>query len=502
MNIETTRDNLPQGGAWSGIKRWSGNNPRLSRVVWIGLVLLVVAAGIWLIYPQTPVRRGFGPGGPGNIQSVGVAKAVLGPINVTLNGLGTVTPLATATVRPQVGGMLTKLYFTEGQMVKAGDLLAQIDPRTYQAALDQAKGQLARDSANLANAKVDLARYQALAAQNAISNQQLSAQQALVRADTGIVAADQANVETAAINLGYTRIVSPVSGRVGLHLVDIGNIVSAGQATGLVVVTELSPISVLFTVPEDQVSTIMARLNSGATLSVDAMDRSQTNKIATGKLTTVDNVIDPATGTVKLRAMFDNEDGKLFPSQFVNVKLMVDTLQDQIVIPVPAVQRGSDGNFVFVVSPDKTVAQRAVKLGVQDGDMVAITEGLKAGDTVVVDGADRLRDGAQVNIPNLNGRITQPSVAAAGGATGGAGAAGGNRGGNPAQRAQRQAAMIKACSADLAKLCKGIAPTTPAARQCLNQNRPSLSSDCTKTLGAGRRGGGGGGFGGGFGGGP
>ena len=260
--------------AWGRVKRWSGDNPRLSRLVWIVLGLAILALVIWAIYPKPAVNNRFNQGA----QPVGVATAANAPIRVTLNALGTVTPLATATVRPQVGGLLTKLYFTEGQMVKAGDLLAQIDPRPYQAALDQAKGQLARDQANLANAKVDLARYQALAAQNAISGQQVATQAALVRSDAGVVESDQANVETAAINLGYTRIVSPVEGRAGLHQMDVGNIVQAGQTTGVVVVTELSPMSVLFTVPEDNISQIMGRVSGGAVLEVDAWDRSQTTQ--------------------------------------------------------------------------------------------------------------------------------------------------------------------------------------------------------------------------------
>ena len=498
MNYESSRKDIREqtgsGSAWDGVRSWNSRNPRVSRMTWIALALLVVAGIAWLVYPAPQTNRFGGFGGPGgrggNIQSVGVTQAKIAPINITLNGLGTVTPLATATVRPQASGLLVSLNFVEGQMVKQGQVLAQIDPRTYQAALDQSRGQLARDSATLANDKVDLARYQALAAQNAISNQQLSAQQAKVNADTGVVAADRANVESASINLGYTRIVSPIDGRVGLHLVDVGNIVSANQSNGIVVVTKLSPISVTFTVPEDQVSAVMGRLSSGATLAVDARDRTQSNIIATGTLATVDNVVDTTTGTVKLRALFDNKDGKLFPNQFVNVRLLVDTIRDQVVIPVPAVQRGSDGSFVFVVSPDKTVSQRQVKLGTQDGDQVAVLDGLKPGDTVVVDGADRLRDGAQVNIP-AGGRIVEPSPAPAG--------AGGARGGNPVQRAARLAAITKACSADIAKLCAGQDART--ATRCLFQNASSLSSDCSKAVTFGRRGGpGGGGFGG-FGGG-
>ncbi|HEX4371588.1 MAG TPA: MdtA/MuxA family multidrug efflux RND transporter periplasmic adaptor subunit [Rhizomicrobium sp.] len=494
MSIEGTGKNLPHARAsyagqdtgssstWEGVKGWGRRNPRLSWIVWAIVGLALVALVVWAIYPKPQTSNRFNQGA----QPVGVATAVSGPINITLNALGTVTPLATATATPQVGGLLMKLYFTEGQMVKAGDLLAQIDPRPYQAALDQAKGNLARDQANLANAKVDLTRYQALAAQNAISEQQLATQAALVRSDGGVVETDQAAVESADINLRYTSIVSPVTGRVGLHQVDVGNIVMANQATGVVVVTELSPMSVVFTVPEDNIPQIMARTGQGGVLEADAWDRSQTNKLASGKLATVDNQVDTTTGTVKLRAMFDNTDLKLFPNQFVNIRLLVDTLQNQTVVPVAAIQRGASGTFVFIVGTDKTVSQRSVKLGVQDGDKVAILDGLKPGDTVVVDGADRLRDGSEVVIPAAGSqKIAPPSGAASDAA-------------RTAARAKAQAVINSACGADIAKLCSG--QTGPAARRCLAQNRDSLSSQCKTALASLRRNGRGAGGGGGPGG--
>jgi len=476
----------PVGRAWAGVKSWSARNPRLSRVVWFVVGLALLALLIWAIYPAKQTgRRGLINQGA---QPVGVARAINGDINVTLNALGTVTPLATATVRPQVGGMLVKLNFTEGQMVKAGDTLAQIDPRPYQAALDQVRGQLAKDSATLANAKIDLARYQALLAQNAISQQTVATQAALVQSTEGVVVADQANVETARINLGYTNIVSPVAGRAGIHLVDIGNIVQASQSTGIVVVTQLQPMSVLFTIPEDNVHAVLGRVTGGATLPVDAYDRSQTTKITSGTLSAVDTVVDPTTGSVKLRALFDNTDYKLFPQQFVNVKLLVDTLHNQTVVPVAAIQRGADGSFVFVVTPEKTVTQRNVKTGVQDGDNIQILSGIKPGDTVVVDGADRLRDGADVEIPNPTGKITAPSGNSDDAA-------------RAARRAQMTAALNKSCSEDVKKLCPTAQAGSREMRMCLFQNRDELSADCSKAFsqmrsgraGGGRRGGGGGG---------
>ncbi len=492
MNIDRSpgdfeRASGPVGRTWAGVKSWSSRNPRLSRVVWFAVGLALLALLIWAIYPaKNQGRRGQINSGA---QPVGVARAITGDINVTLNALGTVTPLSTATVRPQVGGMLIKINFTEGQMVKAGDTLAQIDPRPYQAALDQARGQLARDAATLANAKVDLQRYQALLNQNAIAQQQVATQAATVRSTEGVVVSDQANVETARINLGYTNIVSPVEGRAGIHLVDIGNIVQAGQSNGIVVVTKLDPMSVLFTIPEDSVGKVVSRVGSGATLPVDVYDRSQTNKITSGNLSAVDTVVDPTTGSVKLRAMFDNKDNKLFPAQFVNVKLFVDTLHNQTIVPVAAIQRGADGSFIFVVTPEKTVTQRNVKTGVQDGNNIQVLSGVKAGDTVVVDGADRLRDGADVEIPNQTGKIAAPS----GGETDAVRAA---------RRAQMQAAVTKACGTDLKKLCPDAKPGSREMRMCLFQNRDDLSADCSKAMSQMRRGGGGGRRGGGGGGTP
>jgi multidrug efflux system membrane fusion protein len=477
-------------GWWGSFKDWSGRHPRISRVLWFAVGLALLALLIWAIYPpKNQGRRGLGPQAA---QPVGVFRAITGDINVTLNALGTVTPLATATVRPQVGGMLIKLNFTEGEMVKAGDTLAQIDPRPYQAALDQARGQLARDSATLANAKVDLARYQALLAQNAIAQQQVATQAASVKSNEGIVVADQATVENARINLGYTNIVSPVTGRAGIHLVDIGNIVQAGQTNGIVVVTQLQPMSVIFTIPEDNISQVMARINGGAVLPVDSYDRSQTNKIASGTLAAVDTVVDPTTGSVKLRALFDNKDGKLFPNQFVNIRLLIETLHNQTVIPIAAIQRGADGTYVFVVTPDKTVSQRTVKTGVQDGNNIQVLSGVKAGDTVVVDGADRLRDGADVEIPNQTAQITAPS--------------GGNQ--DAARAAQRAAAtkkMTDACKEDLTKFCPQAKPGSREMRICLFENRDSVGASCSTAMRAMRRGGAGGGGrrgGGGGGGGP
>ena len=492
--IEAFRESLrPAFGGYVGAaKSWAGRHPNIARALWLALGLILLVLLVWAIRPgATTSTRGMrGLGGP---QPVGVAKAASGDIHVTLNALGTVTPLATVTVRPQVSGTLLKINFTEGQNVKAGDVLAEIDPRTFQAAVDQAKGQLARDSANLQNAIVDLGRQKGLMAANATSQQAYDTQAATVRSDQGIVKSDQANVESAQINLGYTKIVAPVSGRVGLHLVDIGNIVQAGQTGGIVVVTQLNPISVLFSVPEDNISDIMAQVSAGASLSVGAYDRSQTVKIASGTLATVDNVIDTTTGTVKLRALFDNADDALFPNQFVNVKLLVNTLHDQTVAPAAAIQRGSDGTFVFVVTPDKTVAMRTVTVGVQDGDKIDIVKGLSPGDTVVVDGADRLRDGAEVTIPNNSQSISAPSAEV--------GSAASQTQARAARMAKLAATMKKYCGEDLAKYCPG---TTPGRAQmmCIFQNRASFSETCQAEMKKMRHNRGSGGGGGGFGGTP
>jgi len=306
-------------------------------------------------------------------------------------------------VRTQISGQLQQIIFKEGQLVHQGEYLAQIDPRPYQAALEQAEGNLHRDQATLADAILDQKRYTELVAQDSIAKQQLDTQEALVKQYEGTVAGDEAAVNTARINLQYTHIVSPVTGRVGLRQVDQGNYVTPADANGIVVVTQLQPISVIFPIPEDNLPTIQKRLAEGATLEVEAYDRTNTTKLADGKLLTLDNVIDTTTGTVKIRALFDNKDGALFANQFVNVQLLEDTLKDQVIIPIAAVQHGApngvNSTFVYLVNPDSTVSVHPIKLGTADGERVAVTSGLSATDIVVTEGGDRLRDGATVQLP-------------------------------------------------------------------------------------------------------
>jgi membrane fusion protein, multidrug efflux system len=347
---------------------------------------------------------GGGRGGGGGPVAVTVASVASGDIEVRIPALGTITPLATVTVRPQVSGILTRIKFQEGQLVKAGDPLAEIDPRPFKAALDQALGNLRRDQAQLADAKLDLQRFEELIKEDSVAQQQLDTQRALAAQYGGTVESDQAAVETARINLQYTNIVSPVTGRVGLRQVDQGNYVTPGDTNGIVVVTELQPISAIFAVPEDNVSTLMQRLAEGATLSAEAYDRANSAKIAVGEVKTVDNQIDTTTGTIKLRALFDNKDGRLFPNQFVNIQLVVNVLHNQTVMPGSAVRRGAPNGvvstFVYVVNTgNSTVAVRPVTVGVVDGEQVSITKGISPGDVVVTEGADRLRDGATVLLP-------------------------------------------------------------------------------------------------------
>jgi multidrug efflux system membrane fusion protein len=384
---------------------------RRLRVGIIG-VLLGIAVGTWWFFgrpgPQAPAGR------PGTAIAipVGAATAEKGDIDITLNELGTVTSLATVTIRSQISGYLTQIVFTEGQIVKQGDLLAQIDSRPYELALSQAEGQLARDQALLADARLDLARFQTLAKTNAIPKQQLDTQDALVKQDEGIVKSDQAMIGTAKLNIAYCHIIAPVSGRVGLRQVDQGNYVTPTDANGIVVITQLQPITVLFTVPEDNVPQIVKRLHANAKLPATAYDRTGTMKLATGNLLTLDNQIDVTTGTLKLKAQFANDDESLFPNQFVNIRLLVDVLHDTTVVPTSAIQRGAPGTFVYLIKSDLTVAAQPVTIGPANGDRVSVKSGLAAGDRVVVDGADRLRDGAKVSLrKSATESVTAPAAA-------------------------------------------------------------------------------------------
>jgi multidrug efflux system membrane fusion protein len=356
------------------------------------------------VAPAPKAGRGGGANGP---QTIRDAEATKGDIPLYVDALGTVTSLATVTVRTQIAGNLQQVGFEEGQIVKAGDFLAQIDSRPYQATLAQAQGQLAKDTALHAQAQADLARYVTLGKQDSIANQQIDDQKFLVAQDLAAMASDQAQIDAANLNIAYTRIVAPISGRIGLRLVDQGNYVQVSDANGLMVITQLQPISVIFSTPEDNLPQIEARLKSGATLPVTVFDRANVKQLATGSLTTTDNQIDTTTGTFKLRASFANDDGALFPNQFVNTRLLVDTLKDAVLVPSAAVQLGPNGNFVYVVKDDSTVTVRAIKIGPADSGHTSIASGLTVGEKVVIDGADRLREGAKVNVRN---------AAAAGGA--------------------------------------------------------------------------------------
>lgn len=390
---------------------------RLRTLLGIGLGLAIVAgAGWYMSQPGSapPARQGGGRFASGAAVPVGLATAAKGNIPITIRALGTVTPLATVNVKTQITGQLMDVYFKEGQAVKQGDLLALVDPRPYDVALQQAIGQQQKDEALLKNAQADLERYKKLVAQDSIARQQYDTQIALVRQYEAALVIDQALVDAAKLNVTYTRIVAPLTGKIGLRMVDKGNYVTMGDATSICVIIQVQPISVIFTIPEDTLPSVRKRLAAGANLEVRVFDRSQKNELALGRLDTTDNVIDTTTGTVRLRAVFENADESLFPNQFVNVRLLVDTVTDATVVPIAAIQRGQPGTFVYLVKPDDTVTIRVVELGASDGDRVAITKGLQVGDNVVVDGVDRLRDGAKIRRPGAAPRAAAgPPVATA-----------------------------------------------------------------------------------------
>ena len=393
--------------------------PRSPRRWLFGLLVLLVIAGLcWKFWPGSAVpkdaagqkavaghtgksgamRPGFG-GATGPVP-VRVAPAVKGDFPLYYKALGTVTALNTINVRSRVGGELVKIYFEEGQMVKAGDLLAEIDPRPYQNALLQAEGTLLQNQAQLKNAQVDVERYRGLYREDSIAKQTLDTAEALVGQFQGTVKTNQAAVNDAKLNLEFTRIRAPIAGRVGLRQLDVGNLVAANDTTALAIITQTQPISVAFTLPENSLEVVLARYRSGAKLPAEAWDRGDTKLQATGVLQSLDNQIDVTTGTLKFKARYENRDQSLFPNQFVNVRLLADTLKDVVLAPSAAIQFGTNGTFVYALDGDKKVKIRQLKIGASDGVNTVVTEGLSAGDRVVLEGTDRLKDGSDVEVVN------------------------------------------------------------------------------------------------------
>ena len=396
---------LPEPGARDS----SAARPSKSRW-WLWIVILaVVAIGIWYYRGHSTSEadgkaatgagttgKGKGPGAAGMTVPVVVATAQKGDLPVYLIGLGSVTAFNTVTVRSRVDGQIVKVNFTEGQFVHAGDALIEIDPRPYQVMLEQAEGQLAKDQAQLHDVQVDFERYTLLFNEGVIAKQQVDTQQAQVGQYQGAIKADQATIDNAKLQLVYSRITAPISGRVGLRLVDQGNIVHSSDTTGLLVITQLQPISVIFTLPQDQLQQVLVKLRGGGQLPVEAYGRDDLTKIADGKLATIDNTIDPTTGTYKLKSIFSNENNVLFPNQFVNVHMLVDTKRGLIVVPAAAIQRGPQGTYVYVVAGGNTANIRTVTIAQTTGNDVGISSGLNPGDVVVIDGTDKLQDGSKV----------------------------------------------------------------------------------------------------------
>jgi multidrug efflux system membrane fusion protein len=389
--------------------------------LWVVALAIIVALGVWYFRgtkasteAQSPGGAGAGAGagrggrqgGPGVVPVV-VATAQKGDLPVYFNGLGTATAFNTVTVRSRVDGQIVKINFTEGQTVHQGDALVEIDPRPYQVQLEQAEGQLAKDQAQLRDVQVNYDRFQLLFKEGVIPKQQVDTQQSQVGQFEGSIKADEGLIDSAKLQTVYCHITAPITGRVGLRLVDVGNIVHASDTTGLLVITQLQPISVIFSLPQDQLSQVLSKLH-GSQLPVEAYDRDDTTKIAAGKLVTVDNQIDTTTGTYKLKAVFGNENNVLFPNQFVNIHLLVDTKHNVTIVPSPAIQRGPQGTYVFTVQPDNTVKIVPVTEALSSGNSVGISSGVQPGDTVVIDGQDKLQDGSKIEARTPAGGPANP----------------------------------------------------------------------------------------------